>query len=137
MKRTHITLQDLIDNDACEDQRELFAATFGESVKIGLRNGFKALKAGLDVLWCERFIPAAALAEYVEVRDAALAEYDKATAPAWAEYSKVRAAAWAEYDKATAAAWDEYDKATAAAWDECMKSMLPNLVHALTAEASA
>jgi hypothetical protein len=72
MKRTHVTLQDLIDNDACEDQRNLFGATFGASAKIRPRNMAKAIRAGLSIEWLERLIPAPARAEYDKVRDPAL-----------------------------------------------------------------
>lgn len=82
MSRTHITLADLADNHACSAQRDLFVSTFGDKAKIGPRNMAKAIKAGLDIRWLERLIPASALAEY-----------EKATAPARAEYKKVTASA--------------------------------------------
>lgn len=115
MSRTHITLADLVDNHACKGQRDLFVATFGDKAKIGPRAAAKAIKAGLDVSWLWRLIPASALAEY-----------EKVTASAWSEYNKVMAPAWAEYIKARASAWSEYEKALA-----------PALVKALTARGEA
>src|SRR6185312_13572450 len=104
MSRTHITLADLVDNHACSEQRDLFVSTFGDKAKIGPRAAAKAIKAGLDISWLERLIPASARAEYEKAMAPALAEYDKAKASAWAEYDKVRAPAWAEYKKAMASA---------------------------------
>ena len=137
MSRTHITIADLVDNHACQDQRDLFVATFGDKAKIGPRNMTKAIKVGLDIFWLERLIQASARAEYEKARATAWAEYEKVRASAWAEYDKATASALAEYKKVTASAWAEYDKATAPAWAEYEKAKASALIKALTERGEA
>jgi hypothetical protein len=91
MSRTHITLADLVDNQACSKQCVLFVATFGDKAKIRPRAAAKAIKAGLDIRWLERLIPAHAWSEYNKAMASACAEYGKASTYALAEYNKAMA----------------------------------------------
>jgi uncharacterized membrane protein YqiK len=124
-----ITLDHLKQHQACNEQVRLFAATFGASASLTLKNLNKAIKAGLQINWLTNLLTpenwaeykrvrAPAWAEYERVRDTAWAEYKRVRAPAWAEYERVRAPAWAEYQRATAPAWAEYERVAAPAWAE-------------------
>jgi hypothetical protein len=100
-----ITLQQLTDKDACQEQVDLFRALFGDSVDV--TEELCASVAGkFDFDWAASSLLA----------PSARAEYKRATAPAWAEYKRATAPAWAEYKRATAPARDEYERATAVAF---------------------
>ena len=125
-----ITLAMLRAKKACEDQRELFKATFGEEAEVTLDNCLKAAAADLNLPWAaEAFFTSPVRAEYDKVCAAAQVEYNKVCAPGRAEYDKVRTAAQAEYEKVCAkacdAAWAEYNKACDAAWAEYNKVRAP------------
>ena len=136
-----ITLQQLKDLDACQDQVDLFADTFGDEVIIKSEKHARKLAdkyPEFDYGWIAvNMLSEAARAEYKEVRgpawaeyqevlDAAFAEYEKALEAAlaehrkgldstWASYLKVRASALAEYEEVRGPAWAEYRKVRAAA----------------------
>ena len=67
---------------ACADQRALFRHTFPDGAPLTVRSVDRAVRAGLDVRWLVRLLPAPARAEY-----------ERATAPAWAEYERAPASA--------------------------------------------
>ena len=110
-----LTLQQLVDANACESQRARFASRFGESVDV-TEDLAVSVAGDFDFDFAARhFLPAAAWAEYEAIRAAAWAEYKAITAAAWAEYEAITAAAWAEYEAIRAAAKAEYDRIRAAA----------------------
>ncbi len=132
IKPGYITLADLTQNGACESQVDRFRATFGATAKITKRNFQTAIKGGLDIFWCTRFLTAPAWAEYERVTAASLAEYERVTAPAWAEYERVTAPAWAEYERVRAPAWAEHERVTAASLAEYERVRAAALFAALT-----
>ena len=110
-----LTLGQLIEAGACEEEAELFTQHFGKSVAVTeelattLSGTFNFKWAGSNLL-----------------SRAAQVEFDEACDPAWAEYCKVRDAASAGYDKLCAASKAGYDKLCKAAWGEYLKtSKLP------------
>jgi hypothetical protein len=122
-----ITAKMLEDKGACKDQIDIFREEWPRGATVTKKNALRAVELGLDIYWAaERFLTAAAWAEYEKVEAAARVEYNKVTAAAWAEYkkvsAKVRAAAWAEYHKVTAAALAKYEKVRAAALAEYKKA---------------
>jgi len=79
---------------ACEGQVSLFRSEWGDKVvRLTPENWDRAGVIGLDRLWMDRFLDAAARAEC-----------DKACDAAWGEYDKMRAAAQAECEKMCGAA---------------------------------
>jgi len=91
--KSYLTVYDLYDHEACDDQVLAFQRVFGDAAEVTASNLRLAQRAGLDVTWCAKLLRAQALAEYERVR-----------AQAWAEYERVRAQAWAEYERVTAPA---------------------------------
>lgn len=134
MSRTHITLADLVDNQACSKQCVLFFATFGDKAKIGPRAAAKAIKAGLDIRWLERLIPAHAWSEYNKAMASAWGEYDKARESRWAKYDKATTFEGPECKKAMASACAEYGKASTYALAEYNKATAHALIKALTTQ---
>lgn len=72
MSKPIITMQMLINKGACDDQVDLFAQTFGESVIVTLKRAEKVASL-FDWDWAACLLDAPALAEY-----------ERVTAPAWA-----------------------------------------------------
>ena len=111
-----LTLQTLIDKDACQSQVDLFRQHFGPSVEVTEALCVKHARA-FDWPWAARnLLSVSAEADYERVRAAAWADYRRANAPAWAEYARAIAPAWADYERATAPAVAEYKRVRAAAW---------------------
>ena len=69
---------------ACEEQYELFHATFGDSVEVTESNCLRAAKVGLDIEWA---------AEHL-LSDPAREEYGRAVGPARKEYMSALARAF-------------------------------------------
>ena len=111
-----ITLRQLKDLDACQEQVELFAAAFGTKVQVTVELAAQYADK-FDFGWLAgRTLKASALAEYDKATASAWAEYDKVEASAWAKYGKATATAQAKYGKVRAPAQAEYGKARASAW---------------------
>ena len=90
-----ITVKMLRAAKACEDQVELFEATFGPSARITLTNCCKAAVAGLDLAWAARTLfPAPAWKAYDEAKATALKAYEEAMAPALKAYDEAKATAF-------------------------------------------
>ena len=83
-----ITKELLITHDACEEQVELFEATFPKGGTTSKANLIKAARAGLYINWLERFVPAPARKVYYEAVAAARKVYRDAAAPAWKVYDE-------------------------------------------------
>ena len=121
-----LTLAQLTEAGACEEEIELFTRHFGKSVAVTeelattLSDTFSFRWAGLNLL------SRAAQIEFDEARDPAGAEHTNASADAYTKYSKVRAAACAEHDKFCAASRAKYDKVCKAAWGEYLKASKPS-----------
>ena len=97
-----ITMKILKQHKACADQIKLFAKVFPGGTTTALTNLRKGLKAGLDISWLERFIPAPSWDTY-----------DATTATAWATFKATRAPEWAIYEATVATALATF-KATVA-----------------------
>jgi len=121
-----ITLEILEKLDACEGQRDLFAAEWPDGATATKANCLRAAELGLCFKWAaENLLPATALADYRTATDSALADYRKSMDSSLVEYRKAVAPAMAEHD--TDPAWAEYDKATAPALAEYKKAIAPAL----------
>ena len=106
-----ITLQQLRELEACEDQAKLFEATFGDAAELTVENADRAVEARLNTDWlASRTLTAAAREEYQRVKAPALAECQRVEAHALAEYERVEAHARAEYERVRDAAWAEYQR---------------------------
>jgi hypothetical protein len=113
-----LTLQTLIDKNACQGQVDLFHQTFGESVEITPAL-CESVTAQFDWRWASRnLLTPAALAECKRVTDAASAEYKRVQGAAYAEYKRVQGPARAEYDRVQGAALAEYERVVGAAYAE-------------------
>ena len=89
-----ITLQTLVDLNACEDQRDLFAKTFPKGTTVTLAACKKAAIAGLQLGWlAERLFTPAQRKAYNEATAAAWEAYHEATAPAREACNEVEAVA--------------------------------------------
>ena len=125
---TYITLDQLIDANACKSQREEFSRLFPSGKARVTVERAKALALVFDWDWAARRLltpegeaaywaaTAPAWATYEAVRATALAAYDDARADAWATYNAVRATALAAYDDARADARAAYNAAKAEAF---------------------
>ena len=104
-----LTLKQLIKNNACEDQLELFRDTFGRFVEI--EEPLAALYARkFNFEWAAgNLLSAEAYFKYSKVRTDACVKYDKVRMPAWVEYEKVRDTL---STKERDAAFDKYEKVT-------------------------
>ena len=141
-----ITLQQLRELEACEDQAKLFEATFGDAAELTVENADRAVEARLNTDWlASRTLTASAREEYERVEAHALAEYDRVEAHALAECRHVTAAARAKYDRATVAAWAkyvrveahalaEYERVRDAAWAEYQRTCGQEYVRLMNAD---
>ena len=78
-----ITAEWLEAADACEEQVELFRATFGERAELTRSDALRAARAGLDLEWLTgRILPAPARRAYKEAMATALRAYKEAMATA-------------------------------------------------------
>jgi len=112
-----ITLEILEKLDACEGQRDKFAAEWPDGATVTKKNCLRGAELGLDFDWAaEEFLSLAARAEYERVRAPAQAEYERVRAPAQADFDKARAPALAEYKRVCAPALADFDKACALAF---------------------
>jgi len=109
-----ITLQQLIDADACADQRYLFKQKFGDSVEV-TRELCISVADVFDWSWAaQHFLSAPALKVYHETYASAWNVYDETCAPALKVYDETRAQAWKVYNETRAPAWKVYDETCAA-----------------------
>jgi hypothetical protein len=99
-----LTLQKLIDNDACESQRDLFCELFGDSVEVTEEAALSAADK-FDWSWAFILLPASVQQEYRAIRQMALAEYDRVCLATWENYVHANAAAWAKCSRISAVAW--------------------------------
>jgi hypothetical protein len=113
-----ITLKQLQDASACEDQVKLFRKYFGSKVKVTKALCLKhASKFDWD--WTAyHFLSTQAQEAYDTATAQAWEAYDTATAPTWEAYRTATARARKAYDTATARAWEAYNTATATAFFE-------------------
>ena len=102
-----ITLQDLVDNGACADQRAEFVRRFGRSVEITVELCMSVAHV-FDWNW------AAAKLLKTPAWDA----YEAATKPARDAYEAAKKTAWDACKAATKPAWAAYEAAKAKAFAE-------------------
>ena len=108
-----ITLDMLYALNACEDQRDLFAATCGQEAVV-TSNACVEVAPLFNWGWAARhLLPAPLLAEYERQVAPLLAEYDRQRAPLWAEYERQVTPLWAEFDRQEAPLWAEFDRQVA------------------------
>ena len=109
-----ITHEWLVEHDACEDQRDVFAAEWPDGVVLSEQSLYRAAELGLDLWWFAReYLPAPLLAEYERQRALLWAEYERQEAPLWAEYERQEAPLWAEYERQVALLLAEYERQVA------------------------
>ena len=111
-----ITIQQLINKDACQSQVDKFRELFGESVDVTPELCL-SVASEFDWDWAARnFLSAAALKLYKETRAAALKLYEETRATALKLYKETRADACKLYKETSAPAWKLYEETCAAAW---------------------
>jgi len=92
-----ITVKMLKKHNACEDQVDLFEATFPDGVQV-TEAVCLAVADKFDFSWAADSLPP----------PEARAEYSAKHAPIWAEYEAKRAPIWAEYWAKLDGIWSEY-----------------------------
>lgn len=100
------TKQRLIDVDACQPQVDLFAETFGDSVKVTVARARKVAYL-FDWDFAARFLDNEGRAEYKRGKELAFAEYQRVTGPVLAEYQRVTELALSECQRVTELALSE------------------------------
>jgi len=111
-----ITVEILRSHKACQDQVDLFAATFPDGVQVTEAVCLAAADK-FDFRWAaENLLPPEARAEYQAKHASILGEYRAKRAPIWAEYRA-----------SNAAIWDAYGTKHAAIWAECKAKSAPIL----------
>lgn len=112
-----ISLDCLRAHGACEDQIDLFIATFGlDPVPITPDTIRRAAAAGLNVRWGAQYIfTPAARREYNRAIELARDEYDRAEPRLWKEFHCTVAIMQEEYARTIAEAQDECSRAAARA----------------------
>ncbi len=134
-----LTLQRLVELDACEEQRTPFAEHFGKEVHVTERLCEKfagvfywdwAAQNLLIALARDEYRRAVvpALDEYIRVCESAMTEYRRAMVPAQAEYECAMASARDEYDRAVDSGRAEYERTVASALAEYDRTIAPALV---------
>jgi hypothetical protein len=91
-----IMLRDL--KGACTDQRKLFAKIFPNGAPVTMAAAMKAIKAGLDILWLIRLLPALLYADYRAKLDPLYADYRAKLDPLDADYESKYALLYADYE---------------------------------------
>lgn len=109
MEHVRITITLLRKLDACEQQRDIFRATFPRGVTLTPNASSaivtKVVVSCLNADWLAReVLTDPACVEYRRACDAARAKYWSAVDAAQAEYRRVRDAAWSEYERVRAVA---------------------------------
>jgi hypothetical protein len=138
-----ITLKQLKDLDACEEQLELFEDTFGEevsfkteaqavniAVKMALKFDFEwasgnLLKGDYRKAYDEAEAPL--LKAYEEAEAPLLKAYKEARAPLWKAYDEAEAPLWKAYKEARAPLRKAYDEARAPLWKAYKEAEAPLL----------
>ena len=116
-----LTLQQLLDANACTEQVQLFREHFGESVIVTVAKA-KKFASMFDFFFAARtFLSKQGWAEYEKQRAPLLAEYLKQSDTLSAEYQKQRDTLWAEYEKQRGTLLAEYEKQHAPLWAEYVK----------------
>ena len=139
-----IDVEWLNDHEACEEQVELFIATFPDGCKLTVGNVRLALRAGLEIDWfAMHFLPAPALPAYRGSVSVAWRAYAAAVTLAWRTYEQAAVPAWCDYQGtmvASVAPWEvesicaalrAYQEATAAALLAHQEATAEALIRAL------
>jgi hypothetical protein len=134
MKMTKITIKMLKAGKACKKQTALFRKMFPDGAKFTRDNWEKAKRAGLDVLFCMKFLSPENLAKYNKIDGSAWAECTKICDSAWEvakicelariKRNKISRATWAEYVSipySSESRFRKYDKICRATWAEQIK----------------
>ena len=117
-----ITIAQLRELGACEDQILIAESVWGQEIPITKKNCLRAAQLHLDIDWVTvHFLPAPARETYEKAIATSWKAYEKATTPAWEAYEKARATAWEAHEKAVATALEAHKKAIAIALYECFK----------------
>lgn len=111
-----LTLAQLIEHKACENEVNLFKEHFGKSV-IVTEELAVSLADVFDFSWAgRRLLSKAAQIEFERARVLASTVCAEAHGPAQAEYSKVTRPAQAERDRECTSAWVEYRRVCGLCW---------------------
>lgn len=71
-----ITLQFLVDNDACDDEISIFKSVFGDRAEVTIENFDRAVEVGLDLEWLiNRIVEPEVLKRFKAAKAAAFNEY--------------------------------------------------------------
>ena len=125
-----ITLQQLIDKDACKDQVELFKKTFGDSVEVTRELAIKYAQY-FDFIWAaDNLLDAPAWKIYKETIAPALKLYKETTAPAWKLYKETSDTASKLYEETIAPAWKLFVETRAPALKLYYETIAPAFVEA-------
>jgi len=112
----YITLKQLQDAGACEEQQKLFKQAFGEQVEISEALAVQYAKVFNWEWAAEHLLSVLGRKAYREAEATAWKTYCEAEAAAWKTYCEAEAPAAKAYDEAVVAAYTAYREAVAAAW---------------------
>jgi hypothetical protein len=102
---------------ACDDQRDIFKATFGAKAEVTEANARTAVAAGLDINWlAERVLTGPYREQYEAVRRQAWEQYEAVRRQAEEQYEAVRRQAEEQYEAVRRQAWEQYQIARALAF---------------------
>jgi len=112
----NITLKQLQDAGACEEQQKLFKQAFGEQVEISEALAVQYAKVFNWEWAAEHLLSVLGRKAYREAVAAAVKAYHEAVVTAAKTYCEAEATAAKAYDEAVAAAWKTYREARAIAF---------------------
>jgi hypothetical protein len=120
-----ITLKQLKNLDACEDQLKLFEEVFGESVSF--KTKAQAIKVAVKVAqkfdfegWASaNLLKGGYRKAYWEAEAPLLKAYEEAVAPLWEAYQEAKAPLLKAYNEAVAPLWEAYQEALAKEFAKC------------------
>ena len=127
-----ITLAYLKSLDACQEQVDLFAQTYGESV-TPTPAVCEAVAQLFDFNWLGKEVFGEAYREALAPHERAYREavatlwkaYQEAKAPHWKAYEEARAPHWKAYEEARALHLKAYEEATAPHWKAYQEARAP------------
>ena len=124
------TVDDLRALKACDEQVELFVATFPTGATAD--DVGAAVAAGLDVAWLvEAVVSDDVRRAYKEAEAPLLRAYEEAVEPLWRAYNEAVAPLWRAYNEAVAPLWRAYLEARAPLWRAYEEARAPLWADAL------
>lgn len=117
-----ITIEMLQDKKACQEQVDLFVATFGTAGEVTQDNCIKAARRGLHIDWAASNLLNRKQREFYKELEASLWEaYKEARAPLWAAYNEAKdslLSVYKEAEETSLAAYREFEAPLWAAYEE-------------------